>query len=253
MKNKNDLIIILVVILIVGLFLGKKWANRVQQKPNRIVGQLSPSPSPGAQVGIANVVSAQTPSVQPTPSAVVDPKKAESENLANVDIAEYYKKQNAGKVSQVFKQSGLLVKLPEDMSFDSIEVDVPQSVAVFGKNNDQTEGITYIAAKKMPSVDEVTGLLKNSPDEVPNLTNRNVKWDDSVESFKLSKESGIKDGYLWRGKDANGQAYAAVMLTREDGQGSYMFIKDSPAASMVDNDDYYEQFKGSVKALPLAE
>lgn len=256
MNNRNIVITALVVIGLLFAFMVKKNRNKKYSSPSAIersntAGSLPAGSGDSQGAGSAkNSLLGQraakmTNFPQPTTApASPDPKE---------NVTDLYRRESQRKVEEVLQTSSLKAILPEDHLFDKIDIDMEGTIALYGQNSAGNSGMAFVAAKQNPGVEQVMQFLKESADSFPNLKSKFVKWGSEIENVDFKKESGISDGKLWKGIDSQGMVYAAVLLKRRDGQGSYLFVKNGTAATMNDNEDYYERFREGIQALPLGQ
>ena len=152
---------------------------------------------------------------------------------------------------EALKRSGLKINLPDSYIFDAGDPPLEGTLALHGRSFDGSSGLTMIAGKMNPSKDEILSFLKESPESFPNFDNKQVQWGQQSQNIPFDPSSGMRDGTLWRGTDAKGNVIIAVLLKRNDGQGSYLLVQNGSKDYIDENDGYWDKFKDSIKAVPI--
>lgn len=245
MSMRNKEIIYIVTALILGyIIFGSKGRKSLKPPETSVSQNESPNKQsvgrpPGALPSVAEV-EAQLQAKNPKQAApVVVP-------IGNGEGPEAFSAKNL----QAFKSAAKLeFTAPQKMTFSELDMSDQDVAGTYGLSSDGKSGLAVLATTRQPDEGTVKKFLETERDQIPNLKNKHVNWAEAAETFPAPAASGLSDAKVWTGTDASGNGFAAVLLLRKDGQGSYVFVYNSKGQEIFENDGYFEKVFGDVKAV----
>ncbi len=205
------------------------------------------SSSPNSQ----RVAGAGIPTAQEYADMVARANKATNEKMPDFGkVTEFYNKQSAEVLAKFSTAAKIQFQAPVKMNFRNLDLQDDALVGTYGTSGDLKTGLAVVASELRPTDQMVGSFLRESAAEIPSLSKKDISWSEEPKSFPAPKFSGLLDAKVWVGEDTRGNSYAAAMLPRSDGRGSYLFIYNSPGKQMFENDDYFEKLFSEIKVSP---
>jgi len=250
MKNKREVFLVVFSLIIVS-YLFFKW--REKQSVSSGPGMVGVSVRNETQKTINNLVSEDSAA----PTDIPDFKTAENQYLGslkgNAEEPPKYESPLDAQSDKNIKEFTQIAKLvfspPAKMRFMKMNLTDDGFEGVYGQSVDAKSGLSVVATERLPSEGEVKKFLSESSDDFPNLRGKEVGWGEQVQKFPAPEGSGLGEAKVWTGKDAAGNGYAAVLILRNDGKGSYFFVYDQKGQGGFDNDGYFDKIFSEVKAV----
>lgn len=240
MKNKKILYGIVFIIVVGLLYKGKGFISTSsntdslsQKEKDGQVQNKVPADMPNFKEAEAQYLNTVKTSATPDLSQMDHPLDVQSEQ----------------KLKEFKQIARLDFSPPAKMRFMKLDLSDDGVEGTYGKAQDGKSGMAVLATAQLLGTEAAKNFLQTSSEEIPSLKNKNVDWNEKVEMFPAPPNSGLNEAKVWTGVDANGNSYAAALITRQDRKGTYFFIYNTQGRGVFNNDGYFDKVFSEIKVL----
>ncbi|MBX3041272.1 MAG: hypothetical protein KF789_11255 [Bdellovibrionaceae bacterium] len=170
------------------------------------------------------------------PAKGFDPK-----NLRSYRVSEEAKR-------EFFEAAFAEAKLPEDLAFIPIDLDIEDTAGIYGRND--LYELSILAGRMTPSDREIVEYLNSGKTGIPQVDHHGLRLSEKVTTAPPIKGNGMQAARYWFGRTNDGKQIRVGMMPREDGVGSYLVLISGEAKVIDDSDDLIDEVYESFKALP---
>lgn len=150
---------------------------------------------------------------------------------------------------EFFEAAHAQAHLPEDLTFVPIDLDMDQTVGIYGRN--ELYEFSVLAGRLNPTEEEIIEYLRSGDTGIP-LVDRHglARLSPQATSVPPIKGNGMQAAKYWTGRTKDGKEFRVGLMPREDGAGSYMMMMSGEAKVVEDSDDLFDSLYEGFKALP---
>lgn len=155
------------------------------------------------------------------------------------------------QLNQFKTEVGLEFSFPMTQNSIKLEFD-EQTVGMFSEL-EEGGGSGIVASTINPSPEQIAKFIEEEKGNIPFLAGeKGFSW-SKPQVLPQVPGSGLKEAKIWSSPASDGTELWVSVVSREDGQGSYLLMMKNSASFFDQQEGYLEQIYNELKAQPVSK